>query len=283
MVSQGSSVPATEEVGGLSAVAHPKQLVGSAQMLFYGGLREVKAPAYLGVRESLDHVTQDLPLASREGGEVAGVILGQHVPKQLPWRDELPPDGHRQGAHELVGHHLGVDETGGSCLQGVAGERQVQLGAEDHYRGCVRAQLLVDFDTLGEVFIAVGAEYDAGGNLFLWRPGSLVDPGPLLQGSYEPGAHDRVRAVDPDQAQRLESVLRLAHHGIMSFAHADRREWCIHYMPCIPYLATALRWCSEREVASCERPIGRGQPARSDSRPYVGFRGQFFSPTGRRC
>ena len=32
----GSSVPATEEVGSLSAVAHPKQLVGSAQMLLYG-------------------------------------------------------------------------------------------------------------------------------------------------------------------------------------------------------------------------------------------------------
>jgi hypothetical protein len=28
----------------------------------------------------------------------------------------------------LAGHHLGVDETRSSCLQGVAGERQVQLG-----------------------------------------------------------------------------------------------------------------------------------------------------------
>jgi hypothetical protein len=32
----GSSVPATEEVGSLGAVAHPKQLVGGTQMLFYG-------------------------------------------------------------------------------------------------------------------------------------------------------------------------------------------------------------------------------------------------------
>ena len=131
--------PATEEVGGLGAVAHPKQLVGGAQMLLYGGLREVKAPAYLGVREALDHVTQDLPLAGREGGEVAGLVIAQHVPKQLPGRYELPPGGHRQGAHELVGHHLGVDETGGSRLQGVAGERQVQLGAEDHNRWRIRA------------------------------------------------------------------------------------------------------------------------------------------------
>src|SRR5918999_4522404 len=112
-------------------------------MLLYGRLREVKAPAYLGVRESLDHVTQDLPLASREGGEVAGVILGQHVPKQLPWRDELSSDGHRQGAHELVGHHLGVDETGGSCLQGVAGEWQGPVGGGDHKTGGGWAQLSV--------------------------------------------------------------------------------------------------------------------------------------------
>src|SRR5215212_3169123 len=55
------SVPATEEVGSLGAVAHPKQLVGRAQVLLYGGLREVKVPAYLGVGESFDHVTQDLP------------------------------------------------------------------------------------------------------------------------------------------------------------------------------------------------------------------------------
>jgi hypothetical protein len=32
----GSSIPATEEVGSLSAVAHPKQLIGGTQMLFYG-------------------------------------------------------------------------------------------------------------------------------------------------------------------------------------------------------------------------------------------------------
>ena len=31
-----SSVPATEEVGSLGAVAHPKQLVGGTQMLLYG-------------------------------------------------------------------------------------------------------------------------------------------------------------------------------------------------------------------------------------------------------
>src|SRR5215210_146775 len=115
------SVPATEDVGGFGAVVHPKQLVGGAQVLFYGGLREVKVPAYLGVGESFDHVTQDLPLAGREGGEVAGVILGQHVPKQLPRRDEIPLGGHLHGAYELVGRHLGVDETRGSRLQGVAG------------------------------------------------------------------------------------------------------------------------------------------------------------------
>jgi hypothetical protein len=32
----GSSIPATEEVGSLSAIAHPKQLIGGTQMLFYG-------------------------------------------------------------------------------------------------------------------------------------------------------------------------------------------------------------------------------------------------------
>lgn len=44
-----SSIPATEEVSSLGAVANPKHLVGSAQMLLYGRLREVKAPAYLRV------------------------------------------------------------------------------------------------------------------------------------------------------------------------------------------------------------------------------------------
>ena len=78
---------------------------------------------------------------------------------------QLAPGGHRQGAHELVGHHLGVDETGGSCLQGVASERQVQLGAEDHNRWRIRAQLLVELHALGETFVAVGAEYDAGGDI----------------------------------------------------------------------------------------------------------------------
>ena len=92
------------------------------------------------------------------------MVLGQHVPKQLPWRDELPLAATATARTELVGRHLGVDETGGSCLEGVAGERQVQLGAEDHDRGRVRAQLPVELDTLGETFVAVGAEYDAGGN-----------------------------------------------------------------------------------------------------------------------
>src|SRR5215203_639452 len=110
-----------------------------------------------------------------------------------------PPGGHRQGTHELVGHHLGVDETGGSCLQGVAGERQVQLRAEDHNRWRIKVQLLVELYTLGETFVTVGAEYDARGDV-PWRLQSLVNRGPLLQGSHESGAHDRAGAVNPDQA-----------------------------------------------------------------------------------
>ena len=43
---RASSVPATEELRRLGAVAHPKQLVGTTQMLLYGGLREEQAPAY---------------------------------------------------------------------------------------------------------------------------------------------------------------------------------------------------------------------------------------------
>src|SRR4051812_16753754 len=152
-------------------------------MLLYGGLREVKSPAYLGVRETLDHVAQDLPLAGREGGEVAGLVLDQHVPKQLPRRDELPLGGHRHGADELVWRHLGVDEAGGPRPQGVAGERQVQLEAEDHDRHRIWAHLPVKPHTLGEAFVAVDAEYDAGWDV-AWRPGSLMHPGFLLQGPH---------------------------------------------------------------------------------------------------
>src|SRR5215210_3649808 len=60
----------------------------------------------------------------------------------------------------------------------------------------------VEHHTLGETFVAVCAEYDAGGNI-LRRLGSLVNRGPLLQGTHEPGAHDRAGALNPDDAQRL--------------------------------------------------------------------------------
>src|ERR671910_1089105 len=212
-------------------------------MLLYGRLREVEAPAYLGVRESLYHVTQDLPLAHREGGEVAGLILGQHVPEQLPGCDELPPFGRCQGAYELVWHHLGVDETGGSCLQGAVGEWQVELGAENHNRWRIRAQLPVELHALGETFRAVGEEYDASWDVPRWLD-SLVNPGPLLQGPHEPGAHDRAGGVDPDQAKGLGPFLRLAHHvrdpGCrMGMEHPLRRALLL--LP-TPFVGSAYGW-----------------------------------------
>jgi hypothetical protein len=73
------------------------------------------------------------------------------------------------------------------------------LGAEDHNRWRIRALLSVELQTLGETFVAVGAEYDAGGNI-LRRLGSLVNRSPLLQDSHEPGSHDRAGAVNPDDA-----------------------------------------------------------------------------------
>ncbi|CAA9332759.1 MAG: hypothetical protein AVDCRST_MAG93-6273, partial [uncultured Chloroflexia bacterium] len=40
--------------------------------------------------------------------------------------------------YELIWLNLGMDETGSSRLQGVTGERQVKLGAEDHDRWRIR-------------------------------------------------------------------------------------------------------------------------------------------------
>jgi hypothetical protein len=104
------------------------------------------------------------------------------------------------------------------------GERQVQLGTEDHDRWRIRAQLLVKLHTLGETFVAAGAEYDARGD-FPWRLQSLVNRGLLLQGSHEPCAHDRAGAVDPDQAQRPGAALRLTHHirGQVGMEYPPRR------------------------------------------------------------
>src|ERR671911_2758862 len=75
--------------------------------------------------------------------------------------------------------------------------------------------------------MAVGAEYDAGGNI-LRRLGSLVNRGLPLQSLHEPGAHDRAGAVDPDQAQGPWVVLRLTHHvrgprGQVGMVHRSRR------------------------------------------------------------
>ena len=72
-------------------------------------------------------------------------------------------------------------------------------------------KLPLELHTLGETLVTVGAEYDAGGNIPR-RLGSLVDPGFLLERSHEARAHQRVRAVNPDQAHGPWTILRLTHH-----------------------------------------------------------------------
>src|SRR5215210_335377 len=68
-----------EQLRGLGAVADSKHLVGGAQMLFYGGLGEVQALAYLGVAHALDYQTQYLPLAVRQRTEVRFLLAGRCV------------------------------------------------------------------------------------------------------------------------------------------------------------------------------------------------------------
>jgi hypothetical protein len=71
-------------------------------MLPYRGLREVKALGYLGIEEFLAPVAQDLPLPGGEDGEVGGLLFGQQVLQQVPRRNELVLDSHRDGARDLV-------------------------------------------------------------------------------------------------------------------------------------------------------------------------------------
>jgi hypothetical protein len=139
----GSSVATADEPGGLRAVLNSEKLVGAAQVLLYSGLREEELPRYLGVGVPLGHVPEDLLLAGGEGDEVRGLLFSQQIPKQIPRRDELALGGQRHSPHQLVGCHLGVDETGGPCPEGLVGERQIQAGTEDQDRWCVRAQLSV--------------------------------------------------------------------------------------------------------------------------------------------
>src|SRR5215210_8188826 len=94
----------------------------------------------------------------------------------------------------------------------------------------------VEHHTLGETFVAVCAEYDAGGNI-IRRLGSLVNRGPLLQGSHEPGAHDRVGALNPDQAQGLGRArslsprLQVPSSGRGARCRVDLRSLCPQLSP----------------------------------------------------
>ena len=239
-------------------------------MLLYCGLREEEALAYLGVGEPLDHVPEDLPLAGGEGSEVRGLLFGQQVPKQFTRRNELALRSHCDGTEELVRRHPSVDETGGPCLEGVAGERQIQVRAEDQDGRRIPAQLPELFHVLGEVLLVVGAEYDAGGGAPR-RFRSLVNPRLPLQGSYETHPHHRREAVDPDHAQELGAVGLERHvHGL------HNREEAAHSLGCVLFLLRASSIGPEDEREPLLTSPWRIANLLYLSHSYVNSRGYFF-------
>src|SRR5918997_5824865 len=127
------SVAVADQFRGLGAVAYFEELVGGAQVLLYGGLREVEASCYLGVAPAFDHEFQDLPLTGGETVEARRNLSGYQIFDHLPRGHELAPLGHRDGTNELVGRHPGVDETRGAQHERLPGQRQIQVRTENQY------------------------------------------------------------------------------------------------------------------------------------------------------
>src|SRR5215204_235095 len=194
---------AADELRGFFAVAHTKDLVGSAQVLLHRRLGEEEALCNLGVAKSLGDELQDLPLAGGKRVEISGILVRYEVLKELPRGDDLAPGGHFHGAGYLIQLHTGMYEAPSPEPQGGTGERQIHVQAEDQNRD-LRVDLPDAFYALRESPDATRVEYGRGRSNGI-RRGCLsqVHPRPPLQSALEACGYNRVRTIYPDKPKRL--------------------------------------------------------------------------------
>lgn len=111
----GGTDPVAEEPGCLESVVNSKQLLGGAQVLFYGRFGQEEAIGYLGVAQAVGYEFQYLPSARRERVERLQLLIRYSVHlilKQLPRRHRLTFRRHLEGAYQLSKLHFGVDVAG---------------------------------------------------------------------------------------------------------------------------------------------------------------------------
>jgi hypothetical protein len=176
-------------------------------VLLDGGLREEEPPRYLGVAQPLDHEARGSPSDGRRGGRYRAALLGSTGTRATPAARRARPSPPPRRRGRAAPGHPAVDKAGCAGPEGVPGERQVQLPAEDQDRRRARAQLPEALQARREDLSAVWAEYGRGPRI-LRGLRSVVHAGLPLQGPHEPGGSHRGGAIDPDQSQRFGFVPR---------------------------------------------------------------------------
>jgi hypothetical protein len=107
--------------------------------------KEASPAATKSALEPPEPSTRGSPPSGRRGQRGSRPPLRPTGTLAAPALPRAPLGGHRNGPEELVGHHLGMDEPRGPCLEGVVGEQQVQVRDEDQYRRRIWTQLPVAF------------------------------------------------------------------------------------------------------------------------------------------